>query len=78
MGGSPPIARKAESLSAAGDYETGRRTPIPNNVDALRRVIEEAGIKFVFDEEGKPAGILLRDARIAGAFSGSSGLPDER
>jgi hypothetical protein len=36
--------------------ETGRRTPITNNVEAMRRAIEEAGIEFVFDQEGRPAG----------------------
>jgi hypothetical protein len=29
-----------------------------------RRAIEEAGIEFVFDQDGKPAGILLRGARL--------------
>jgi hypothetical protein len=31
----------------------------------MRKAIEEAGIEFVFDEEGKPAGILVRGAKIA-------------
>jgi ribosome-binding protein aMBF1 (putative translation factor) len=61
------LAKRAKvSLSTVRDYETGRRTPIPNNVEAMRRAIEEAGIELVFDEDGNPAGILVRDARIAG------------
>jgi hypothetical protein len=46
------------------DYETERRNPIPNNIEAMRRAIEEVGIEFVFDRDGVPAGILLRGARI--------------
>jgi hypothetical protein len=46
------------------DYATERRNPIPNNIEAMRRAIEEAGIEFVFDRAGKPAGILVRGASI--------------
>jgi len=46
------------------DYETRRRTPIPNNVDAMRRALQEAGIRFVFDLDGNPAGIVVRGARL--------------
>lgn len=60
------LAKRAKvSLSTVRDYETGRRNPIPNNVEAMRRAIEEAGIEFVYDRAGKPAGILVRDAKIA-------------
>jgi hypothetical protein len=51
-------------LSTVRDYETSRRTPIPNNIEAMRRAIEEAGIEFVYDRAGKPAGILVRGAAI--------------
>jgi hypothetical protein len=33
-------------LSTVRDYETGRRTPIPNDVEAMRGAIEEAGIEL--------------------------------
>jgi hypothetical protein len=46
------------------DYETERRNPIANNIQAVRRAIEEAGIEFVFDRAGNPAGILVRGAPI--------------
>ena len=36
------------------------------NVEAMRKAIEKAGIEFVFDEEGKSAGIFVRGARITG------------
>jgi hypothetical protein len=52
--------RAKVSLSTVRDFETGRRTPIPNNVEALRRAIEDAGIDLVFDQQGRPAGILVR------------------
>ncbi len=52
------------SLSAVRDYKTEKREPIPNNVEAIRRAIEETGIEFVYDQAGNPAGILVRDARI--------------
>jgi hypothetical protein len=30
----------------------------------MRKAIEEAGIEFVFDQDGNPAGILVRGARL--------------
>jgi hypothetical protein len=52
------------SLSTVRDHETGKRAPIPNNVAAIRRAIEEAGIELVFDQQGRPAGILLRGTAL--------------
>jgi hypothetical protein len=46
------------------DFETGRRTPIANNLDAMRRAIEAAGVRLVFDRNGKAAGVLLQNAEI--------------
>jgi predicted transcriptional regulator len=64
------LARRARvSLSTVRDYETSRRRPIANNIEAIRRAIEEAGIEFVYDRAGNPAGILVRNARIAGRRS---------
>jgi DNA-binding transcriptional regulator YiaG len=58
------LARRAGvGLSTVRDFEKGERTPIPNNLAAIRRVIEEAGIELVFAKGGKSAvGILCRDA----------------
>jgi predicted transcriptional regulator len=56
------LARRASvSLSTVRDFETGTRTPIANNIAAMRRAIEEAGISLVFNESGKPTGIALAD-----------------
>jgi ribosome-binding protein aMBF1 (putative translation factor) len=54
--------RASVSLSTVRDYETGHRTPIPNNVAAMRRAIEEAGIRLLFSKNEKPVGIKAGDA----------------
>ena len=56
------LARRAGvGLSTVRDFEKGERTPIPNNLAAIRRVIEEAGIKLVFRDDGGAAGIEAND-----------------
>jgi DNA-binding transcriptional regulator YiaG len=56
------LARRASvSLSTVRDFETGARTPIANNIAAMRRAIEDAGISLVFDGTGKPTGIAFAD-----------------
>lgn len=58
------LARRANvSLSTIRDYETGARTPIANNVAAVRRAIEDAGIRLLFDEQGAPKGIERRSSQ---------------
>jgi transcriptional regulator with XRE-family HTH domain len=39
--------RAGVSLSTVQDFERGQRTPIANNIAAMRRVIEAAGIRLV-------------------------------
>jgi hypothetical protein len=38
--------------------------PHPNSIAAMRRAIETAGIRLVFDKNGAAAGILRQDAGI--------------
>lgn len=41
------LADKANtSLSTVRDFESGRRTPIKNNLEAIRLVFEMAGVTF--------------------------------
>ncbi len=56
------LAKKAGmSLSTVRDFEKGRRTPIPNNLNALRLALEGAGVRLLFDGE-KATGVTT-DAR---------------
>jgi hypothetical protein len=43
-------------------FERGEKNPLPNNMAGIRRVIEAAGIRLVFDKDGGAAGILRQDA----------------
>jgi transcriptional regulator with XRE-family HTH domain len=49
------------SLSTVYEFEKGQRRPTRNNLTAMRRAIEAAGVRPVFDAKGA-AGILRRDA----------------
>ena len=53
------LAQKARtSLSTIRDFEKGRRIPIANNLDAIRRAFEAHGVKMLFDGD-RPAGIAI-------------------
>jgi DNA-binding transcriptional regulator YiaG len=51
--------RSRVSLSTVRDFETRARSPIPNNIAAMRRVVEAAGIELI-DEDGRAVGIKCR------------------
>ena len=56
------LADKASvGISTVRDFEAGRRQPIANNIAAMRRVIEDAGVELVFREDGSAKGIAARD-----------------
>jgi ribosome-binding protein aMBF1 (putative translation factor) len=52
------LAAKAQvSSSTVLDFEGGRRVPHANNLAAMRRALEDAGIRFQCAEDGSPRGI---------------------
>lgn len=56
----PDLAQASgTSVSTIRDFETGKRTPIANNVAALQRALESAGVIFVA-ENGQGPGVRLR------------------
>jgi hypothetical protein len=57
----------AVSLSTVKDFEGGHRTPIANNLAAMRRALEAGGIEFI-PENGGGAGVR---------FHGPAGAPAE-
>jgi DNA-binding transcriptional regulator YiaG len=54
-------ARANVSVRTVQAFEKGEKTPLPNNIAAMRRVIEKAGIRLLFDEKGEAGGIARRD-----------------
>lgn len=57
--------RAKVSLSTVRDFEKGRRTPIANNLDALQRAINAAGVQMS-EVNGKPVGIAVIELEPAG------------
>ena len=51
-------ARSSISLSTVRDFEAGRRMPMINNVKAMQRAFEEAGILLFNDDQ--PGARLMR------------------
>ena len=55
-------ARSDVSVRTVAAFERGEQTPQRNNLAAMRRALEEAGVRLVFDENGA-AGIVRQDAK---------------
>lgn len=52
-------AASGTSVSTIRDFETGKRSPIANNLAALRAALEAAGVIFV-PENGEGPGVRLK------------------
>ena len=53
------LAKRANvSLSTVHDFERGQRNPTANNLISMRRAIEEAGLRLIFDDKGEGSGIV--------------------
>jgi transcriptional regulator with XRE-family HTH domain len=49
------------SLATIQLFETNKREPIPNNLTAIRRSLEDGGVEFIPARSGKGIGVRLRD-----------------
>ena len=47
--------------STVRDFEKGRRVPLDDNLTAIRRALESAGIEFIPAKGGKGVGVRLRE-----------------
>jgi transcriptional regulator with XRE-family HTH domain len=49
------LAERAKvGLSTVKDYEGGKRTPIANNLEAIKKALENEGIRFTADSVSGP------------------------
>jgi predicted transcriptional regulator len=52
------LAKRAKvGLSTLKDFEGGKRAPMRNNLEAIRTALENAGIRFIYADDGELAGI---------------------
>jgi transcriptional regulator with XRE-family HTH domain len=48
------------SLSTVNDFEIDKREPRADNLTAIRRALEDAGVEFIPAKNGKGVGVRLR------------------
>jgi transcriptional regulator with XRE-family HTH domain len=51
------------SLATIQLFETNKREPIPNNLTAIRRALEDVGVEFIPAKAGRGVGVRLRYER---------------
>ena len=57
------LARNASvGNSTVRDFEKGRRVPQDDNLTAIRRALEDAGVEFIPAKSGKGVGVRMREA----------------
>ena len=57
------LAKQAHvALRTVASFERGEITPRYNNIAALRRAIEAAGVRLVFSKDGTAAGVLRENS----------------
>jgi transcriptional regulator with XRE-family HTH domain len=49
------------SLSAVNDFEIDKRQPRSDNLAAIRRALESAGVEFIPARNGKGVGVRLEE-----------------
>src|SRR3954447_14801515 len=56
------LARQSNvALRTVAAFERGTQIPRPNNIAAIQRAIELAGVRLLFDQKGEPAGVAASD-----------------
>jgi len=46
-------------LSTLKDFEGGKRSPMRNNLEAIRTALGNAGVRFTYATDGSPVGITI-------------------
>ena len=60
IGHNQKLAERAGVARATlAQFEGGKRTPITNNIEAIRQALESAGVEFI-QENGGGAGVRLK------------------
>jgi transcriptional regulator with XRE-family HTH domain len=56
------LAEEAKvALRTVAAFERGTQSPRPNNISAMQRAVETAGVRLLFDDRGDAAGVARGD-----------------